>query len=51
MLMQYLGYLRRDPDQSGFNFWLAKLNAHGGDFHAAEMVRAFLVSDEYKNRF
>lgn len=51
VLMQYLGYLRRDPDQSGFDFWLAKLNSHGGDFHAAEMVRAFLVSDEYKNRF
>ncbi len=51
VLMQYLGYLRRDPDQSGFDFWLAKLNAHGGDFHAAEMVRAFLVSEEYKNRF
>jgi len=25
--MQYFGYLRRDPDTSGFNFWLNKLNA------------------------
>ncbi len=51
VLMQYLGYLRRDPDQSGFDFWLAKLNSHGGDFHAAEMVRSFLVSTEYQARF
>ena len=51
VLMQYLGYLRRDPDQSGFDFWLTKLNNHGGDFHAAEMVRSFIVSGEYKDRF
>ncbi|HEV2763963.1 MAG TPA: DUF4214 domain-containing protein [Pyrinomonadaceae bacterium] len=49
--MQYLGYLRRDPDEAGFNFWLGKLNNHNGDFHAAEMVRSFLVSGEYLGRF
>ena len=49
--MQYLGYLRRDPDAAGFDFWLGKLNNHGGDFHAAEMVRSFLVSGEYLGRF
>ena len=57
VLMQYFGYLRRNPtdapdnDLSGYNFWLTKLNDHGGDFHAAEMVRSFLVSTEYLNRF
>ena len=57
VLMQYFGYLRRDPnsgpdtDYSGYDFWLKKLNAHGGDFHAAEMVRSFLVAGEYLNRF
>lgn len=51
VLMQYLGYLRRDPDPDGFSFWLGKLNNHGGDFHAAEMVRSFLISGEYLNRF
>jgi hypothetical protein len=57
VLMQYLGYLRRDPnsgpdtDYTGFDFWLKKLNDHGGDFHAAQMVRSFLVSGEYLNRF
>jgi hypothetical protein len=57
VLMQYLGYLRRDPnsgpdtDHTGYDFWLQKLNNHGGDFHAAQMVRSFIVSTEYLNRF
>jgi subtilisin-like proprotein convertase family protein len=51
VMMQYFGYLRRDPDESGFNFWLTKLNQFGGNFEQAEMVKAFLVSGEYRNRF
>ena len=51
VLMQYFGYLRRDPDSSGFNFWLAKLNSFGGDFRRAEMVKAFINSTEYRQRF
>jgi hypothetical protein len=57
VLMQYLGYLRRDPntgpdtDYTGYDFWLQKLDNHGGDFHAAQMVRSFIVSGEYLNRF
>ncbi|HEX8284923.1 MAG TPA: TIGR03118 family protein [Pyrinomonadaceae bacterium] len=49
--MQYFGYLRRDPDTAGFNFWLAKLNAFGGNFQNAEMVKAFINSAEYRQRF
>jgi hypothetical protein len=49
--MQYFGYLGRDPDASGFNFWLTKLNQFNGDYLAAEMVRAFLESGEYRQRF
>ena len=55
--MQYFGYLHRNPDEgqdhdfSGFNFWLNKLNTFGGDFHRAEMVKAFLSSIEYRKRF
>ena len=49
--MEYFGYLRRDPDADGFNFWLGKLNEFGGDFRQAEMVKAFLVSGEYRQRF
>lgn len=50
VLMQYFGYLRHDPDQEGYNFWLSKLNRFG-NFHDAEMVKAFVVSDEYRSRF
>jgi hypothetical protein len=49
--MEYFGYLRRDPDQSGFNFWLNKLNAFNGNFINAEMVKAFITSSEYRQRF
>jgi glucose/arabinose dehydrogenase len=57
VLMQYFGYLRRDPDASpdtsfeGYNFWLGKLNDFGGDYRRAEMVKAFLDSIEYRQRF
>lgn len=57
VLMQYFGYLRRNPDDApdadfgGFNFWLGKLNQFNGNFVQAEMVKAFIVSGEYLARF
>ena len=57
VLMQYFGYLRRNPndfpdsDYTGFEFWLNKLNAFNGNFVAAEMVKAFITSTEYRKRF
>jgi len=57
VLMQYFGYLRRNPndapdsDFTGYNFWLTKLNTFNGDYSGAEMVKAFLVSGEYRQRF
>jgi len=51
VMMEYFGYLRRDPDPSGFQFWLNKLNQFGGNFEQAEMVKAFLNSGEYRQRF
>ena len=51
VMMQYMGYLRRDPDASGYGFWLNKLNEFGGDYIRAEMVKAFLESTEYNRRF
>jgi hypothetical protein len=51
VMMQYFGYLRRDPDESGYRFWLNKLNQFGGNFEQAEMVKSFIVSGEYRNRF
>src|SRR5207302_6434814 len=44
VLMQYFGYLRRNPndspdsDYSGYDFWLTKLNQFNGNFIDAEMV-------------
>src|SRR5207253_10335337 len=41
VLMQYFGYLRREPDEApdtnldGYNFWLKKLEDFGGDFKRA----------------
>ncbi len=51
VMMEYFGYLRRDPDASGYAFWLNKLNQFGGNFEQADMVKAFLVSGEYRDRF
>jgi hypothetical protein len=57
VLMQYFGYLRRDPaaapdaDHTGYDFWLRKLEGFGGDYIRAEMVKAFISSDEYRKRF
>jgi hypothetical protein len=51
VLMEYFGYLRRDPDEAGYNFWLDKLNSFNGDFIRAEMVKAFISSSEYRGRF
>lgn len=55
--MQYVGYLRRNPnaapdnDFSGYDFWLTKLNNHAGDYVAAEIVKAFISSGEFRQRF
>ncbi len=57
VLMQFYGYLRRNPDDPqdtdfrGWKFWLDKLNEHNGNFVSAEMVKAFLNADEYRKRF
>jgi len=59
VLMQYFGYLRRNPDAApesglnfgGYNFWLNKLNQFNGNFVSAEMVKAFITSSEYRKRF
>ena len=64
VLMQFFGYLRRNPDDapdidySGYDFWLTKLNSFtqpGDDVlvrvQKADMVKAFIVSSEYRKRF
>lgn len=59
VLMEYFGYLRRNPfdppeptlNYDGYNFWLNKLNEFNGNFVNAEMVKAFIISGEYRHRF
>ncbi len=57
VLMEYFGYLRRNPDDppdnnlAGYNFWLAKLDQFNGNFQQADMVKAFIKSTEYRRRF
>jgi hypothetical protein len=57
VLMQFFGYLRRNPnnapdsDYTGYDFWLSKLNNFSGNFVNAEMVKAFINSAEYRERF
>jgi uncharacterized protein DUF4214 len=57
VLMQYFGYLQRNPNDApdgnfvGYNFWLDKLDRFNGDFIGAEMVKAFISSTEYRRRF
>ena len=50
VLMEYFGYLRRDPDPAGYQNWLDKLNTYG-NYIDAEMVKSFIVSPEYRARF
>ena len=59
VLAEYFGYLRRNPndapettlDYTGYDFWLTKLNQFNGNYINAEMVKAFLTSIEYRQRF
>ena len=57
VLMQYYGYLRRNPDEApdtnfgGWKFWLTKLDEFHGNFIDAQMVKAFIDSIEYTERF
>jgi hypothetical protein len=53
VLMLYYGYLRRDPEPGGFDFWLSKVNEKPlrdvGIQHS--MACSFITSDEYQQRF
>jgi len=53
VLMQYFGYLRRDADTGGYNFWLNVLNTKlpSDDSGFRAMVCAFISSQEYQLRF
>jgi len=48
VVMQYFGYLRRDPDALYFN-WVQVINANPAD--SRHMIDGFVNSSEYRNRF
>ena len=48
VVMQYFGYLRRDPDILYLD-WIQTMNENGGDYH--QMINGFVNSPEYRQRF
>jgi hypothetical protein len=48
VLTEYFGYLRRDPETGGYDFWLSVLS-NGGAYRS--MVCSFMTSAEYQNHF
>jgi hypothetical protein len=49
VLMEYFGYLRRDADAGGYQFWLNALNSAPGNYR--RLVCSFVTSAEYQRRF
>ena len=50
VLVEYFGYLQRNPDQGGYDFWLNVINNREvGNYRG--MVCAFITSTEYQQRF
>jgi CSLREA domain-containing protein len=47
--MLYYGFLRRDAETGGFDFWMQKLYQTNHDYRS--LVGGFLQSDEYRFRF
>jgi hypothetical protein len=48
--MQYFGYLRRDPEPGGYDFWLDVItNREPNNYRG--MICSFLTSREYQERF
>lgn len=48
VVMQYFGYLRRDPDILYLE-WIRIMNENGGDYRV--MINGFMNSTEYRQRF
>jgi hypothetical protein len=53
VLAEYFDYLRRSPDQAGFDFWLGQVNRFPIRNVAAQhaMVCSFITSREFQERF
>jgi hypothetical protein len=53
VVVEYFGYLRRNPDDGGRNFWLGQVNSFPlKDIYVQHaMVCSFITSAEYQQRF
>ena len=50
VLTEYFGYLRRNPEPEGYDFWLNVVtNGDVGNYRG--MVCSFITSTEYQQRF
>jgi hypothetical protein len=49
VVIQYFGYLRRDPDTIGYDNWISTLTADSSNFR--HVIYGFIYSDEYRRRF
>jgi hypothetical protein len=52
--MEYLGYLRRDPEDAGYDDWVDVLTNGRGTHPPADyrhLVFGFIYSEEYRERF
>ncbi|MBD0325348.1 MAG: PQQ-dependent sugar dehydrogenase, partial [Pyrinomonadaceae bacterium] len=50
VLAQYFEYLRREPDEGGYQFWLDVVSNRDVNNYLG-MVQAFIISPEYRQRF
>ena len=50
VLAQYFEYLRREPDEGGYQFWLDVVRNRDPNNYLG-MVQAFIISPEYRQRF
>ena len=47
VLLLYFGYLQRNPDMNGYDYWLSQLESNSTQW---DVVRAFVASEEYGHR-
>jgi glucose/arabinose dehydrogenase len=50
VLAEYFGFLRREPDDAGYQFWLDVVRNRDPNNYLG-MVQAFIISREYRERF
>jgi Domain of unknown function (DUF4214)/FG-GAP-like repeat/FG-GAP repeat len=47
IILEYIGFLRRAPEDTGYNAWVSALSR---GYLQVELIQSFITSDEYLNR-